>query len=220
VHEFEVRRVLEGTDLDSPEGRDRALERAGGLIARAQGMGPSVRDDLVRRVSDRLDVPVAYVTRAVERGGAPAARSAAAAPARPVSGSPALDSEREVLALCLASGTVGRRFLEQLAPATLSSETGRAARAHLLEHFDDPLAGLDDQPGLGAIVAAIVAEAQDMPPAHEPRLRVSALQLQKNAVERDLRAATEAGDRPRQAALAAERQELKRNIDEAMSQTV
>jgi DNA primase len=213
VHEFEVRRVLEGTDLDSPEGRDRALAEAGGLIARAHGMGPSVRDDLVRRVSDRLDVPVEYVNRAVARGG-----RAAPAGEQPLSTSPALDSEREVLALCVASGARGRQFLEGMDPATLVSRRGRAAREHLITNFDDPLADLPDE--LGPVVTAIVARAQVLPPALESGLRVSLLQLQMSAVERDLTAATDAGDRARQAALNAERQELKQSMNEAMSQTV
>ena len=61
VLEFEVGRVLEDADLDSPEGTDRALVAVRELIATAPPRS-KVRDSLVRLAADRLDVPVDYVT--------------------------------------------------------------------------------------------------------------------------------------------------------------
>jgi DNA primase len=220
VHEFELRRVLDTADLDSVEGRDRALGQAGTVIARAQSLGPSMRDELLRTVSDRLDVPIAYVQRAAGTAARPAQAGSAAQRVAPGGGA-ALSSEHTFLALCLASGGLGRGYLERLDPSVLSSDSTRAAREHLLAGFDDPLAGLSvDDRAIGALVAAVVAEAQGLEPAHEAGLRVSALQLQLRSVERDLRGATRAGDRARQAELATARQDLKGNIDEVMSQTV
>src|SRR3954470_4657180 len=78
VLEFQVRRVLADGNLDTPGGRDRALEEVRPLIA-ATPERSATRDELVRLVSDRLDVPAAYVTDGpVRRSPAPQA-----APRRP-----------------------------------------------------------------------------------------------------------------------------------------
>ena len=58
--QFQVRRVLADADLGTPTGRDRALEEARGLIA-ATPERTAMRDELVREVADRLDVPAEYV---------------------------------------------------------------------------------------------------------------------------------------------------------------
>jgi DNA primase len=60
VAEFEVRRVLAAADLESGAGRDRALEEVRPLIA-SVGDRTATRDELVRYVADRLDVPTAYL---------------------------------------------------------------------------------------------------------------------------------------------------------------
>ena len=60
VAEFEVRRVLAAADLESGGGRDRALEAVRPLIA-SVGEQTATRDELVRYVADRLDVPTAYL---------------------------------------------------------------------------------------------------------------------------------------------------------------
>lgn len=60
VPEFEARRVLAETDLSSARDRDRALERLRPLVG-ATPAGSVVRDELVRHIADRLDVPVAYL---------------------------------------------------------------------------------------------------------------------------------------------------------------
>jgi DNA primase len=60
VPEFEVRRVLAAADLESGGGRDRALEAVRPLIA-SVGERTATRDELVRYVADRLDVPTAYI---------------------------------------------------------------------------------------------------------------------------------------------------------------
>ena len=65
VLEFEVGRVLEDADLDSAEGADRALVAVRALIATAPPRS-KVRDSLVRLAADRLDVPVDYLSSAVE----------------------------------------------------------------------------------------------------------------------------------------------------------
>ncbi|MGH2763146.1 MAG: DNA primase, partial [Thermoleophilaceae bacterium] len=59
--EFQVRRVLADADVETPAGRDLALEEAARLIAEHTREGSATRDELVREVADRLDVPAAYV---------------------------------------------------------------------------------------------------------------------------------------------------------------
>nr|MDQ4041596.1 DNA primase [Actinomycetota bacterium] len=105
VLQFEVGRVLDDADLDSPEARDRALVAARTLIEEAPERSAQ-RDDLVRRVADRLDVPVSYVSTAP-----PTTATGAGMPA-PAMSAVALKAERVYLAECLAAGPGGREALE------------------------------------------------------------------------------------------------------------
>src|SRR5918992_560316 len=68
--QFQVRRVLADAELGTPTGRDRALEEARGLIA-ATPERTAMRDELVREVADRLDVPAEYVRAAPSGSGRP-----------------------------------------------------------------------------------------------------------------------------------------------------
>jgi len=239
VVEFGVERVLDDADLDTPEGRDRALAEARGLISAAPQRSAS-RDHLVRKVSDRLDVPAEYV---ISGGGgaaasagrsnpvpATAARGAgdygdpgpeaarkAQAPAGPRPGTPgaaSLEAERVFLALCMAAGPLGREHLERLVPEHFSSTITRRARDHLAEHFDDPLAGLPSGDAqLDELVAGIALQADDDPPKGDDSLRMSFLALELRRVERELRRAREAGDFARQGELA----QAKRRVFDEMS---
>ena len=60
VAEFEVRRALAAADLESGRGRDLALGAVRPLIASVAEQ-TATRDELVRYVADRLDVPTAYL---------------------------------------------------------------------------------------------------------------------------------------------------------------
>jgi DNA primase len=216
VLEFQVRRVLADSDLETPAGRDRALEDVRPLIA-ASPERSAVRDHLVRAVSDKLDMPVDYVTTAF--ASPPSRRPAAEPPAGSV-GAASLASERAFLAMCAAGGETGQRFLERLEPGHLSSETARRARDHLLARFDDPLAGLpEDDPALAALVTGAVVESEESEPAGEGVLRMSFLQLEARRVERELRRAAEEGDLARQDELAAARQRVRLEMDAVMGQT-
>jgi DNA primase len=221
VLEFEVRRSVESGDLGSPAGRDRVLEEARALIAQAPERS-AVRDHLVRLVSDRLDVPSDYVTARLGAGpptGGPP--EAATAPGPVASGGDAsLAAEREFLALCASAGALGREFLERTSDEHLSSETMRRARDHLREHFEDPLADLpEDDPVLAALVTGVAMRGQEGA-ASEPVLRMSFLQLEHRRVERELRRAKRDGDLERQRELADARQDVRRELDSVMGQTV
>jgi len=226
--QFQVRRVLADADLDSPAGRDRALEEAARLIAEHTTEDSSMRDELVREVADRLDVPGHRVRTAFASSGpAPAARAAAptrdpgpAFPAGASAGEVAFRAEREFLARCLASNSLGRSYLSLPTDDQLSSDATRRTREHLAAHFDDPLAGLpEDEPALAALVTDVALAAQEQPASPEAVLRMSILQLEKRRIEREIRRAAHEGDHARQSELAAAEQRVRGELDAVMGQT-
>jgi DNA primase len=215
---FQVRRALAEGDLDSPAGRDRALEEVRTLIA-AVPERTATRDALVREAADRLDVPPEYVT----SPSAPAPRPAAGVPQLRTGVSPgeaSLAAERAFLAMCLASGTLGRQFLDRLSEEHLSSGATRAAATHLQAAFDDPLADLpEDDPAAAALITGVAMAAQEQPEAPEPVLHMSFLQLELRRIERELRRAAAEANHARQDELAGARQDVRREMDTVMGQT-
>jgi DNA primase len=213
--EFQVRRLLADADLDTPAGRDQALEEARKLIS-AVPERTATRDELVREVADRLDVPMDYVM-------APGpVRRAPAEPLPPQisAGELALRAEREFLTRSLSSGGLGRDYLSRPADDQFSSDLLRRARDHLVSHFDDPLAALPgDDPALGAIVTDVALAAQERPPTEELILRMSILQLEQRRIEREIRRASQEGDHARKSELAAAEQKVRDELGTVMGQT-
>ena len=227
--EFQVRRVLADADLDTPSGRDKALGEARKLIS-AVPERTATRDALVREAADRLDVPADYVLAAaapaVSRpsygGGDPGPEQAPpSSSAAPVGfGEASVAAERAYLSMCLASGALGREYLERLSEDHLSSPALRSARAHLVASFDDPLAGLpEDDPATAAVVTGVAMSAQEQGEATEPALRMSYLQLELRRIERELRRAAQSEDNARRMELAGARQQVRRDMDQVMGQT-
>jgi DNA primase len=219
--EFQVRRVLADADLGTPSGRDKALGEARKLIS-AVPERTATRDALIREAADRLDVPVNYVL-AAPASVQPVRRSDAgseqAVPAAAPSGfgDASLAAERAYLSMCLASGSLGREYLERLSDEHLSSAALRSARTHLVASFDDPLAGLsEDDPATAAIVTGVAMAAQEQGEATEPALRMSFLQLELRRIERAMR---RADDGERRMELAGARQQVRRDMDRVMGQT-
>jgi DNA primase len=212
--EFQVHRVLADAELDTPAGRDRALDTARHLIADVP-KSSALRHELVRTVADRLDLPTNLVTAEVPRSrdhGGPTRITRSP-------GQIALGPEEAFLASCLASEDTGLTTLQEVSPGVFSSQLMRLARDHLLASFHDPLAGLQDKdPELGRLVAGIVAKADSQEPASEPSLRLSFLQLEQRRIDRELRRASEAADRALQDELASARQDVRREMDAVMGQ--
>jgi DNA primase len=216
--QFQVRRVLADADLGTPTGRDKALEEARGLIS-AIPEGTAMREELVREIADRLDVPA----------NSPWLRPAAARfarsdeptlPAGASAGEVAFRAEREFLTFSLASGELGRDYLTRAGDELFSSDTLRQARDHLAASFEDPLAGLSEaDPALGALVNHIVNSAQEQPPKGESVLRMGILQLERRRIEREIGRARQEGDHRRQSELAAAEQRIRGELDEVMGQT-
>jgi DNA primase len=223
--QFQVRRVLADAELGTPTGRDRALEEARSLIA-ATREGTAMRDELIREIADRLDVPANSVWLAggaavPARAGGRAERSAAPVlPAGASAGEAAFRAEREFLARCLSSGDLGREYLSRPTDEQLSTDATRRARGHLVANFEDPLAGLsEDEPALAALVTDVALAAQELPPTDQSVLRMSILQLEKRRIEREIRRAAHEGDHARQSELAAAEQRVRGELDEVMGQT-
>ena len=223
VLEFEVERVLADGDLETPGGRDRVLMEVRPLIQAARDR-PITRDDLIRRVADRLDVPVEYVTAQAPRGRAVRPTGAAATPRASAAGAGrprgALAAERSFLLLCLRSGPLGRSYLERLADDHLSSAVARRAHDHLLRHFDDPMDALpEDDAEVASLVTDLAVSASDRGAAAEPVLHMSLLQLEQRRIERAIKKAAEEGNLARQDELAGARQDVRREMDAVMGQT-
>jgi DNA primase len=227
VPEFEAERLLAEADLSTPRGRDSALERLRPIVAETPERSV-VRDELVRRLADRLEVPPSYLTSAPPRaargpagaaggarGGGPGTNGAvppAAPTPRPVS--LAGRAERAFLAMCVSQPDVGRDLLEQAGAGHLSDHL-RPVRDHVLAHLDDPLAELPEDEETARLVTevAMLAEAE---PTSAPVLRLSFLQLDLRRVERELSEAVKARDFDRQGQLLREREALRERITELM----
>ena len=183
--EFQVGQALADADLETPAGRDRALEKASRLIAEYTREDSATRSELVRKTADRLDLPVIHVRDALSApASGPAsppsrARREPVLPAGASAGEVAFRAERDFFARCLASAELGRGYLSRPTDEQLSSDATRRARTHLVTHFDDPLAGLPmDEPTLGALVTDVALAAQEQTPSAEAVLQMSILQLE------------------------------------------
>jgi DNA primase len=207
--EFHVRVALDEADLSSPVGRDQALDEVVPVLA---GMGESIsRDELARVVADRLDADPGLVMRRVAAGPtAPRERmpapvnvrqgsdggEQAARPTAPRPLSARERRERALLAMCVASPAEGRDFLERLTPDHLSSPAVARARDWLVEHLDDPLAGLPrDDEELVSLVTQIVMGAEREPGGRDA-MELNFLQLEQGVIESRIEAARKEGGDP------------------------
>jgi DNA primase len=220
VVEFQVRRAVADADLRTPRGRDRALEEVRPLIHATKDR-TATRDELVRYVADKLDVPSAYVM-----APAPAAPVRFNSETRPPEAAPVprvdavTRAERNFLAMCVAEGEVGRPYLQRLQDEHLSYQPHREVRDHLLRSWEKPLSGVSsDDPTLAALVTEVVMLADEVP-STESALRMGYLQLERRRVERELRRAGQAEDFERQRQLWPTLNEIKREIDTVMGQTL
>ena len=125
--QFQVRRVLADADMNTPAGRDKALEEARKLIA-AVPERTATREAMVREVMG----PSRRARRLGHRGGPARSPTRSAPSAIGSAGEIAFRAEREFLIRCLSSGELGRRaFLVRLSEEQFASDAMRRARAHL-----------------------------------------------------------------------------------------
>jgi DNA primase len=215
---FQVGLVLERTDTSSPAERDRALGEVAPILA---GLGESAsRDDLVRRVAERLDLEPAMVMGRVVAaqplsGGPGEAAGSTRGPAPPPRRTAELTSrerrERALLAMCIALPEQGRGYLERLTGEHLSPGGARVA-AWLREHPEDPASDLPrDDSELAGLIAELVILAHDEPASPEA-MELNFLLLDQRRIEAEIAAAGEQNDYERRAALSRERAALVQRI--------
>jgi DNA primase len=220
---FQVALVLDRTDTSSPVERDRALAEVAPVLA---GMGETAsREDLVRRVAERLELePAMVMGRVVAATPATGGREEAAPerrdasqrqqPRRPAELTSRERRERALLAMCVALPGEGREYLTRLTEAHLSPSGLRAA-AWLREHPEDPASNLphnDDE--LAGLIAELVIMSREEPASHEA-MELNFLLLEQRRLEGEIAAAGERGDYERRAALSRERAALVERIAHA-----
>jgi DNA primase len=216
---FQVDLVLARTDVSSPAERDRALAEVAPIMA---GLGESAsRDDLVRRVAERLDLEPAMVMGRVVAaqplsGGSaepdsPRGSNSAPAPRRTAELTSRERRERALLAMCIALPDEGKGYLERLTDAHLS-QLGRRAVAWLRENPQDPASNLPREDAeLSGLVAELIITAHDEPASPEAmELNFRLVELRRIGAE--IAAAGEAEDPQRRAALSMERAALVQRI--------
>jgi DNA primase len=218
---FQIGLVLDRTDVASPAERDRALAEVAPVLA---GMGETVsRDELVRRVAERLDLePAMVMGRMVAATPASGGRDPEPEPAgeqpaparRPVELTSRERRERALLAMCIALPSEGRDYLARLSDAHLSA-TGLRAAAWLREHPEGPASNLPHDDGeLAGLIAELAILAREEPASHEA-MELNFLLLDQRRLEDEIAAAGERGDYERRAALSRERAALVERIAHA-----
>ncbi|HEX5990420.1 MAG TPA: DNA primase [Solirubrobacterales bacterium] len=216
---FQVGLVLDRTDVGSPADRDRALGEVAPVLA---GMGETAgREDLIRRVAERLDLDPAMVMGRVvaatpASGGREQASTASpgpqpARPQRPAELTSRERRERALLAMCIALPSEGREYLARLTDAHLSP-TGMRVAAWLREHLEDPASDLPHEDGeLAGLISELVIMSREEPASHEA-MELNYLLLEQRRLEGEIAAAGERGDYERRAALSRERAALVERI--------
>jgi DNA primase len=219
---FQVDLVLARTDVSSPAERDRALAEVAPIMA---GLGESAsRDDLVRRVAERLDLEPAMVMGRVVAaqplsGGpaeseAPGGAPAAPAPRRTAELTSRERRERALLAMCIALPDEGKEYLARLTDEHLTRLGSRAA-AWIRENPQDPASNLPREDAeLSGLVAELIITAHDEPASPEA-MELNFLLLEQRRIEAEIAAAGEAEDAERRAALSMERAALVQRIAHA-----
>jgi DNA primase len=214
--EFQVGLVLDGAELSSPAERDRALGEVAPVL---KAMGESIsRDELVRSVAERIEVPPEMVAARMATAADPPPAGAVPAPEAPAP-PPAAETltprerrERALLAMCLSDRAVGAEMLTRLTPEHLSSPLAARALEWIRAHLDEPLIGLpQDDPELVSLVNQLVMSAQ-REPASRDAIEMNFMLLEQRRIEDQIRAAEKAGDAERSAELSRERAELGEKI--------
>ena len=222
---FQVGLVLARTDVSSPVAREGALEEVAPVLAgMAEG---AMRDDLIRRVAERLDVEPATVHGRVtaaepatggqaasapvyESFSAEARSQPAAQPRRAAELTSRERRERALLAMCIALPEDGREFLARLTDAHLSASGVRAA-AWLRENPGDPASNLPHDDEMASLISELVMISHDQPASREA-MELNWLLLEQRRLEDEIAAAGERGDYEHRAALSRERAALVEQI--------
>ena len=191
---FHVERILERADGASAEGRDRAIAELAPALQLPESAG-AVREDLVRRISNRLELSEGRLAALLEaaatpRPGMPPARAGAVETIDPT-----VRAERAFLVLCVALPKAGHRALAEIDPDVhLTSDRLRRAARHLAGQTEMPLSGLDeDDEDLAHLIADLVARAGRAGQVTVEQLEQQRLLLERARLERAIHRAREQG---------------------------
>jgi len=224
--EFQLGLILGGVDHSSPQDRDRGLAEATPVLAEIPP--GATRQELVRRVSESLQIDPTVVIARVE--GAPAEAAAKAdvrgptgtspAPATPAATPGTVLSQRErqerhLLAMIVAKPEEGRGYLEKLEPKHLTSPLMVRTVAWLKDHLDDPADGLDpDDRELHRLVAALVMRASPDQVGFGS-IRRNFMELELAALQDEITEAARSGDAVKRAELNRRRAQLVEQVARA-----
>jgi len=222
---FRVLRELDMADLSSAQGKQAALKALSPVFAELE-IG-ALRDELVRVVSDRVDLSPelteSLLAQDVTTNGEPAAsrspRSAQSSdPARALAAPER--AERAFLSQCLAAPSAGREALHALdLQATFTSGLTRRAAAHVRDRLSGGATNPPpDDDALAQLMAELVVKAGQLS-ASEAAVESERLGLELLRIDRDIRAAQQAaaGD---VTPLVAQRQDLRRRRDAAIARAI
>jgi DNA primase len=210
---FRVDTALRRADVGSAGGRDRALAELAPVLGALEESAS--RDELVRRVADRLDLEPELVSRRVqlaEAGGGAAPSGNGAGGSAPATVSARERRERALLAMCIAEPGRGGELLSRLAAEHMSSPVATRALAWLRDHLDDPVAGLPrDDDELVSLITALVMLAEREPASAEA-MELNFLQMEQRLLEDRIAEARKSGDERREVELGRDRAELVKRI--------
>ncbi len=221
--EFHLDLILGEVDPSSPQARDQGLAEAAPVLAEVPA--GATREELVRRVAERLGIDATVVVARLTAAPAPAPardsvrRTESRQPASAIQ-APALLSQRErqerhLLAMCVAKPDEGRQYVEKLEPRHLSSPLMERTVAWLRQHLDDPAEGLDpEDQELHRLVAALVVRA-DPATVGMGSIRRNFMELELAALEDQISAASKTGDPAQRAELNRQRARLVEEVARA-----
>jgi len=227
---FHAGTLLEDADLETPDGRDRALDE---VVPVLKAMPDSIsRDELVRDVGDRLAADPGLVARRLaaaprtprmapaqaaeadgggsEKSPFSSSESGSAVPPRALSTQEV--REQALLAMCIAAPAYGRDYVEKLTREHLSTPAMGRVRDWLAGHLDEPAAGLPEDDEELALIVRRLAEKASAEPASPEAMELTFLQLEKGAIERRIAEAAATGATEASVELQKRRAELTERI--------
>jgi DNA primase len=188
---FAVERTLAAADTGSAEGRERALQELAPML---HGLPGSVlRDDLMRRVSGRLELTEGQLRGRLSSVTAPAPSGARAGnghdPAAAETAPRLLQAprgEREFLSLCISLPDLGEQVLGQIdVDQLLTAESMRRAARHLTGRTHTPMTDLPaDDDEFARVIGRLVELAGRLPDPSGERLEHARLVLERDRLDR------------------------------------
>lgn len=224
---FEVQQLLASANLQQATERDRVLEELRDVFGAMRG--GVQREELMRLAASKLEISEQLVA-SLAQPRAPRAmrtdrdgqRSSPSPTAVNVAFGRRTQTERTLLALCLALPTAGAEALARLDFAEHFTETlTRRAADYLVGRLAAPTAGLhlaSSDRELNALVAELVVRSKQLQ-ATEAMLEVECLQLELARIERQIAKAQTVSD-PALDQLAVERNRLQQQLRGALDRSM